>query len=120
MKRFNANASVGLRLKTHRNSPNRYIVAPIRSVLHEFGLNSCAIQRPFEGELEAVLAQCLSAERVVYAESITHHFEDRRRNKVRIFLAAELIGKVKLPNYSAHPIKLRAREFHQSLRERPN
>jgi hypothetical protein len=56
----------------------------------------------------------------VYAESITQHFENRGRDKLRIFLATEFIGKMKLPNDSTHPIELRACEFHQSLRERPN
>jgi hypothetical protein len=81
-------------------------VAAICPVLYERGLDSCTIQRSLEGELKAILAQCLPAERMVYSESVTQHFENCGSNKVRIFLAAELMGKMKLPNYCADAIEL--------------
>jgi len=57
---------------------------------------------------------------MVYAQRISQHFENGRRDEIRIFFPAKLMRKMKLQDYRANPIELRWREFHKSLRERPD
>jgi hypothetical protein len=109
VQRINTNARVCLGLKTHRSLLNRYIVAAICSILDKRSPNSCAIQRPFKCKFKAILAQSLSAERVMYAERVPKHFEHTRSYEVRILPAMELMGEVELPNYTTYPIELRRR-----------
>jgi hypothetical protein len=120
MQQFGTNACIGLRFEAYGNPFDRYIVASICPILNELSLDASTVQRSFQSELKAVLAQGLPAECVMYAEGIPEHVEDCGCDDIRVFLATEFMRQMKLPDYRSDPIDLRWRERCKGRRDRTN
>jgi hypothetical protein len=117
MKKIVLDACVGLSFEAHRDAFDRYIVAAICSVRNKFSSNPCAVQRSFQGEFKAVLAQSLPAECMVNAQRIPQHVEDRWSDEIRIVIAPKIMGQMKLPDHRGDPFNLRRRKRGKGWRE---